>query len=223
MLTISQLQFSYPDKQFKLAINSFCAKEGESIAIVGPSGCGKTTLMNAIAGILLPEKGLIRLENTNINQLSDSERRSLRISQIGFIFQDFGLINYLSVLDNILHPYRISPLLKLNNDVKKRAINLAESLGVAKLLSKMPSTLSQGEKQRIAICRALIIDPKLILADEATGNLDPNNKLIIMELLFTAAKENNAALIAVTHDHALLPNFDRVVNINELSRANKHG
>jgi len=144
--------------------------------------------------------------------LSDAERRNFRISNIGFVFQEFELIDYLDVLDNILHPYRITGALKLSAEVRQRAIYLTEQMGIAEHLKKHPGELSQGEKQRAAICRALLPNPSLILADEATGNLDPSNKTRILDLLFKCVEDHDATLVAVTHDHELLPRFDRVID-----------
>jgi putative ABC transport system ATP-binding protein len=150
-----------------------------------------------------------------IDQLADAGRRDFRITQIGFIFQDFELLDYLSVLDNILHPYRITRALKLTPEVHQRARELAGQMGIGDKLQRHAGDLSQGEKQRAAICRALLPQPKLILADEATGNLDPVNKLHILDLLFDAVDQHGATLLAVTHDHELLPRFDRVVDFRD--------
>ena len=130
-------------------------------------------------------------------------------------FEDFELLDYLSVLDNILHPYRITRALKLTPEVRRRARDLAGQMGIGDKLQRHAGDLSQGEKQRAAICRALLPQPKLILADEATGNLDPDNKLHILDLLFEAVDQHGATLLAVTHDHELLPRFDRLVDFNE--------
>jgi putative ABC transport system ATP-binding protein len=135
-----------------------------------------------------------------------------RITNIGFIFQDFELLDYLSVRDNILHPFRITPALKLDQVIRDRAVRLARNMGIEDLLDRFPNDLSQGEKQRAAICRALLPQPKLILADEATGNLDPENKRLILDLLFESVREHDATLLAVTHDHELLARFDRVID-----------
>jgi putative ABC transport system ATP-binding protein len=115
-------------------------------------------------------------------------------------------------MDNILHPYRITSALRLNGRIKGRAVQLADAMGIGDKLKRMANNLSQGEKQRAAICRALLPRPKLILADEATGNLDPENKTRILDLLFQAVEEEHATLLAVTHDHELLKRFDRVVD-----------
>jgi putative ABC transport system ATP-binding protein len=220
IISIHDLKFNYPHGEFRLSIPEFAVTQGEKVAIVGPSGSGKTTLLNLLAGILtLPSgvpkgspKSYIKVGKTAINDLTDAGRRDFRIRNIGFIFQDFELLDYLTVLDNILHPYRITGSLKLTGEVRKRAIHLVEQMGIAGHLKKHPDELSQGEKQRAAICRALLPNPNLILADEATGNLDPTNKTRILDLLFESVAAHDATLVAVTHDHELLPRFDRVVD-----------
>jgi putative ABC transport system ATP-binding protein len=217
MIEFSRVEIRYPDDTFHLRIPFLRVDTKEKLAVIGPSGSGKTTLMNVIAGIHLPENGEVHVGETVVNNLTDTARRQFRLANIGFVFQDFGLIEYLSTLDNILHPYRINNALELNDIVRKRAYELAESLAVERLLRKFPGTLSQGEKQRVAICRALLTQPQLILADEATGNLDPENKIKILELLCAAVDSQGATLIAVTHDHALLPYFDRVIRMDEIT------
>lgn len=220
MINIDSLGFSYGVDSFKLIISKLTINEAEKIAIIGPSGSGKTSLLKLISGILLPDKGNISINNMTINQLSDSGRRDYRISNIGFIFQDFELLDYLDTQDNILHPYRISRALKLNSSVRKRANSLAGELGIDHKLECKIDTLSQGEKQRTAICRAMLPKPKLILADEATGNLDPNNKTKILDALFRSTEKNGATLIAVTHDHELLSRFDRVIDFKDYCLSN---
>jgi putative ABC transport system ATP-binding protein len=215
MISIESLHFAYPQDGFRLHIPAFSVPVGEKLAVIGPSGSGKTTLLNLIAGIYRPDSGHIRVAGTPIDELADAGRRDFRITQIGFVFQDFELLDYLSVLDNILHPYRITRALKLTPEVRRRARDLAGQMGIGDKLQRHAGDLSQGEKQRAAICRALLPQPKLILADEATGNLDPDNKLHILDLLFEAVDQHGATLLAVTHDHELLPRFDRLVDFNE--------
>jgi ABC-type lipoprotein export system ATPase subunit len=212
MIKVHNLKFNYPDSEFHLGITEMSVMNSEKIAVIGASGIGKTTLLNLIAGILTPDKGAVNVIDVEVNKLNDAERRNFRINNIGFVFQDFELIDYLNVLDNILHPYRITDTLKLTADVKARAKKLADEMGIADKLKSFPEKLSQGEKQRAAICRALLTEPKLILADEATGNLDPENKIRILDLLFGNVEKNNTTLLAVTHDHDLLPKFDRVID-----------
>jgi putative ABC transport system ATP-binding protein len=215
MLTVESLGFAYREGEFRLQISQFAVAAGEKVAVIGPSGSGKTTLLNLVAGIFVPEQGTVRVADVPVDSLSDASRRDFRISNIGFVFQDFELLDYLSVLDNILHPYRITRALKLSREVRQRAQALAEQMGIADKLQRYPQELSQGERQRAAICRALLPRPQLILADEATGNLDPENKTRILDLLFESVDQHGATLLAVTHDHDLLPRFDRVVDFHD--------
>jgi putative ABC transport system ATP-binding protein len=195
-----------------LRVPEFLLEDGERVAVVGPSGSGKTTLLNLIAGILTPEAGRIDVAGTEVSGLSDTKRRRFRASQIGFVFQDFALLDYLTARQNIYYPYRITPALTLDNAVRERAERLAMACGIGDKLDRHPAALSQGEQQRVAICRALVTQPKLILSDEATGNLDPDSKARILDLLFEQASEAGAAVLAVTHDHELLPRFERVLD-----------
>lgn len=215
MINIDSLEFSYGTGNFKLSVPQLTIDKAEKLAIIGPSGSGKTSLLKLISGILLPQKGRISIEKVAVNQLSDSQRRDFRITNIGFIFQDFELLEYLNIQDNILHPFRITRTLKLDAEARSSANNLAKELGIYDKMNRLSNTLSQGEKQRTAICRALLPKPKLILADEATGNLDPDNKIRILDALFRSTDKHKATLIAVTHDHELLSHFDRVIDFKD--------
>ncbi|WP_139557668.1 ABC transporter ATP-binding protein [Methylotetracoccus oryzae] len=212
MIRIDDLAFSYPGSGFSLRVPDFAVSRGEKVAIIGASGTGKTTLLKLIAGIVTSQHGAIEVDDRAIHRMSDSERRNFRISRIGFVFQELELLDYLNVFDNIVHTYRINHILTLDAEVRRRARALAEDVGLGGKLGRMPRDLSQGERQRAAVCRALLTEPGLLLADEATGNLDPANKLRIVDLLVRAADRRGATLIAVTHDHELLPHFDRVVD-----------
>ncbi|MFO1418689.1 MAG: ATP-binding cassette domain-containing protein [Methylotetracoccus sp.] len=216
MITVSRLVFSYPDGRFVLNVPEFRVETGERLAVIGASGAGKSTLLKLIAGILLPDTGTITVDGTPLHQLRPAERRNFRISRVGFVFQELELLEYLNVLDNILLTYRINPVLRLDRGVRDRAVALARETGLEDKLSRLPGELSQGERQRTAVCRALASDPRVLLADEATGNLDPTNKIRIIDLLFRAAERRKASLVAVTHDHELLPRFDRVVDLTNL-------
>jgi len=214
-IDIQSLEFCYDDSGFRLRVPELSVANSEKVAVIGPSGTGKTTLLKVIAGILPVTKGSVVVGNTDLRALNDNKRRAFRIKNIGFVFQDFELLDYLDVGDNILHPYRISNALTLTRAVRERAESLANEMGISAKLRHYTDELSQGEKQRAAICRALLTGPKLILADEATGNLDPANKERILDLLFRVIENSNAALVAVTHDHELLGRFDRVVNFQD--------
>ena len=218
MITLDNIFFQYADSNFKLKIDQLKFETGSKTAIIGTSGYGKTTMLNLIAGIILPEKGSVIIENYDINSLSDKDRRDYRIQNIGFIFQDFKLIPYLNVLDNILLPYRINNSIKIKKNTLDDVKAIAEDLGISDKLKKNPSKLSQGEKQRVAICRALLNKPSIILADEPTGNLDPENKKKIMDILFSTVNKYNATLITVTHDHEMLTGFERIIDFKTFQK-----
>ena len=186
------------------------------MAIIGPSGCGKTTLLGLLTGNLVPRSGRVVVSETEISGLTDAERRRFRVTRMGLVFQSLALVEYLDVLDNILHCYRITNALRLDDAVRNRARSLARELGLADKLRRPVGALSQGERQRVAIGRALLSKPDVLLADEATGNLDPANKGRILDLLFAQLDEDRSTLIAVTHDHELLPRFDRVLDFREI-------
>lgn len=226
--SLDSVRFSYPDSgsssrdeggvPFRLACDSLAIARGEHAAIIGPSGSGKTTLLNLLAGILVPDEGSVTVDGVRVDRLSDAQRRAFRIRDVGLVLQDFGLIDYLSAGENLLLPFRIHPAQRLDAESRERAREIARSLGIAALLGRRIARLSQGERQRVAIGRALVTGPKLILADEPTGNLDPDNKHRVLDLLLDRAGALGATVIVVTHDHALLSRFDRVHRVDELTR-----
>ncbi len=202
---------------FELRVADLSLGAGEAVACIGPSGAGKTTLVHLFAGILTPDSGEVTLAGQRLDGLGERERRAQRASQVGLVFQEFELLDYLSALDNILLPIRLG-----RGDLsaaRGRAQELAESLGVKDLLKRVPQRLSQGERQRVAIARALIASPALVLCDEPTGNLDPETAGSVLDLLLAQARERGAALLMVTHDHSLLERFDRVIDVRELAQA----
>jgi putative ABC transport system ATP-binding protein len=219
MIQLKEIRFSYPKSDFELGIDLMNFKEGSKTAIIGPSGFGKTTMLNLIAGIILPDAGKVKIDDITINALSEKERRNYRIQNIGFVFQDFRLVPYLSVLDNILLPFRINNIIKPDSQTASRARSIADDLYIGKLIKKYPAKLSHGERQRVAIARALINQPKVLLADEPTGNLDPANKLHIKDILFDVVAKHQATLITVTHDHEMLNGFDNVIDFKNLKKA----
>jgi putative ABC transport system ATP-binding protein len=221
MIRIEGLQFRYPaaEGDFTLRIPRFDLKTGERLAITGPSGTGKTTLLKLIAGIEPPLEGSIWVDGQAVHAMSDSARRRFRITRLGLIFQDLQLLEYLDMADNILHPYRINPALKLSPAVRQRLRQLAADIGLEHKLGQPVTALSQGERQRVAICRAVLTQPALVLADEPTASLDPDNKLKILDVLFRTLDRESASLIAVTHDHELLGRFDRVIDFSDYHHA----
>jgi ABC-type lipoprotein export system ATPase subunit len=217
MIHVSDLDFRYPGGDFRLRVSRLDVEGGETVAFVGPSGSGKTTLLNLIAGIATPARGRIEAGGVDVTGLGDRRRREFRVRRVGLVFQEFELLEHLSVLDNLLLPYRISGALRLDDAVRDRARALAERVGIGDKLRRRPGRLSQGERQRAAVCRAVLPGPPLLLADEPTGNLDPVNAGLVLDLLLELAAESGATLLTVTHDHDLLPRFGRVVDMRELA------
>lgn len=214
-INIQALQFHYPQSDFLLDIPELQIKKNERVVFIGPSGSGKTTLLNLIAGIITPDKGQIAIGNSMISSLDEGARRANRIENIGLVFQTFELLSYLSVIDNVLLPARINPILKVTSELRQQAETLLSAMGLQYRLNQHPRQLSQGERQRVAVCRALLMQPPLLLADEPTGNLDIFNKEKALHLLLDYAKINKATLIVVTHDQTLLDHFDRVIDFQD--------
>jgi len=217
MIELRGLKFRYDHSSFALQLQDLVLAPGEHTALIGPSGCGKTSLLNIMAGILLPHAGEVRVANQLINILPDAERRDFRIRQLGLVFQNFELLDYLTVQDNVLLPLRVGRGLAVTNELQQRALSLADKLGIADKFKRHPAQLSQGERQRVAVCRALLLQPPVILADEPTGNLDPANKFAVLDLLLECARESGATVLTVTHDGELLQRFSRVVDFQQLN------
>jgi ABC-type lipoprotein export system ATPase subunit len=215
MIEIKDLRFQYGAGGFCLDIPRLQVADGETVAVVGPSGSGKTTLLNLIAGITRPQSGQVVTGATELTALDDRAIRNFRIENIGLVFQEFELLDYLDVLDNVLLPYRINSSLRLDAAVMQRARELLTSVGMGDKLDCQPDHLSQGEKQRVAVCRALLVQPPLLLADEPTGNLDVMNKDRVLDILLDYARDNGATLVTVTHDRDLFERFERVVDFNQ--------
>jgi ABC-type lipoprotein export system ATPase subunit len=220
MIQVEQLQFAYPRSEFQLSIEELKIEAGEKVAVVGPSGSGKTTLLNLLSGIIVPEQGSVIVDGQTVSAMPDSERRNFRIAEIGFVFQQFELVEYLRVADNIRLPYLINRTLSESSATRERLNDLANSVGIGDKLKRWVHQLSQGEQQRVAICRALLPEPKLILADEPTGNLDPANKQRILSVLFEQVDRGGQTLIVVTHDMAILDGFDRIVDFEKFRKPN---
>lgn len=217
MLSLADINFQYPAGGFRLSVPQLLVAAGESLAVIGPSGSGKTTLLNLIGGILRPDAGVVVFDGTELASLDDRALRNLRLTRFGLVFQEFELLEYLNVLDNVVLPFRLGGALSLTADVRDNALQLLDQLGIAAKRESYPQALSQGERQRVALCRALIAKPALILADEPTGNLDPANKSLAMDFLFDYVIANNAALITVTHDQQVVSRFDRVIDFQQFS------
>ena len=217
IIQIEDLKFWYTGKEFQLEISNLKINKGSKVAIFGKSGSGKTTLAHLISGILKPQSGLIRFMGQNISNLSDGERRAYRIKNIGFIFQEFELIEYLSVLDNLILPYKLNKSLSLNEETINRAKAIAGRIEIENKLHKYPNQLSGGERQRLATARALITSPSLVIADEPTGNLDTQTANKVLNEIINQSSKSNSTLLMITHDPRLLESFDQVIDLNKLT------
>ena len=178
MISIDNLSFSYGN-DFAMQLAHLEIHSGQKVAFVGESGCGKTTLLSLIAGVLRPHKGEICILQQKMHLLSEKELRIFRLQNIGFVFQNFALLDYLNVRENILLPFTLQckKITQTNLDRLKYLLN---AVGIHDKIHQKPQQLSQGEKQRVAIARALIHKPSIVIADEPTGNLDPKNSEKIM-------------------------------------------
>ena len=215
LISIKHLGFGYPEGDFILQIPELSVGNEETVAIIGKSGTGKTTLLNLAAGIITPASGTIKINNEEITRFDDASRREFRIRNIGLVFQEFELLEYLTVLDNILLPYRMSPALALDASVRDRARKLTSLVGIDDKLMRNVGRLSQGERQRVAICRAVLPEPILLLCDEPTGNLDPTNTDRVLDILFEYVKSHHTTLVCVTHERENLNRFDRIIDFSD--------
>jgi putative ABC transport system ATP-binding protein len=190
---------------------SLAVEPGAVVAIVGESGAGKSTLLNLIAGLETPDAGRIELAGADLATLDDDARTRLRRQAIGFVFQAFHIIPHLTVLENTVLPLVLQGIGAREREA--RAQQMLEAVGLGERAHAMPRELSGGELQRVAIGRALVHRPALVLADEPTGNLDPDTALSVLALLAASARADNAATILVTHSEAAARSADRVLRL----------
>jgi len=184
------------------ACERFDAPEGARMALWGPSGCGKSTMLNLISGLLRPHAGVIRVDSTEIQKLSESALDAFRGERYGFIFQTFNLLAPFTSLQNVLIGMRFSDAIP-EREWKARAKTMLERVDLGHRLHAKPATLSVGERQRVAIARALVNRPRLIVADEPTGSLDPKTANAVMTLLLELCAEEKVTLLLVTHDRGI--------------------
>ena len=180
------------------------------VAVRGPSGCGKSTLLLVLGGLLAPESGHVRHEGTDLYALSSEQRAGWRAANVGFVFQQFHLVPYLNILDNVCTPALALPTVA----APERARQLLEQVGLSHRLSHVPAELSTGERQRVALARALLNRPRLLLADEPTGNLDAANAKIVLAHLAAFAKAGGIVLL-VTHDVEAVKQADHILTMND--------
>lgn len=191
-----------------LAGVSLALDAGGFTAIVGPSGSGKTTLLLAAGALLAPDAGEVLIDGRDPYRLAPDARAALRAAEIGFVFQQFHLVPYLTVLENVIAPSLARPA----DDVRRRAAQMVARFGLADRAAHVPAELSTGERQRVALARALLNGPKLLLADEPTGNLDDANAAVVLDTLGQFAADGGGVLM-VTHSPAVAQTADRTVHI----------
>jgi putative ABC transport system ATP-binding protein len=215
VLAAKNLSFAWPSSSFKIGITDLNVKSDEHWMLEGPSGSGKSTLLQLLGGVLLPQRGDVQILGQSWAALTAAQRDLRRADHVGFIFQQFNLVPYLSALENTLLPCRFSQARRLAAESRgllkdeARRLLSALGLGVKEIQLRRAARLSVGQQQRVAAARALIGRPSLVLADEPTSALDANNRAAFLELLFTEARSAKTAIVLVSHDTSLRPHFER--------------
>jgi putative ABC transport system ATP-binding protein len=224
VLSVTDLAYRWPGRAgFGLSVPELTLAAQESVLLLGESGSGKSTLLSLICGILQADHGVMQVAGTDLTGLSRSARDRFRAEQIGVIFQQFNLLPFGSVADNVLLPLRFAPERRkragdAGGDARGEAARLCHALGLpAARFTARANTLSVGQQQRVAVARALIGQPPLIVADEPTSALDAGSQAAFLDLLFTQQAANGAALLMVSHDARLGARFDRVLRMEEIA------
>ncbi|SDT00004.1 ATP-binding cassette domain-containing protein [Pseudomonas oryzae] len=229
LIELVDLGFAWPGQAELLDIPVFRLEAGERLFLHGPSGSGKTTLLGLLGGVQLPQRGRVRLLGRDLAQLSASARDRFRVDHSGYIFQQFNLLPFLPVRDNVELPCRFSSLRaerarRRHGSVAAAATGLLEHLGLdANLHGRRADQLSIGQQQRVAAARALIGQPELVIADEPTSALDADARAAFLALLFAECQAAGASLLFVSHDRSLAPLFDREQALGQLNRAYREG
>ncbi|MGA6099562.1 ABC transporter ATP-binding protein [Stutzerimonas marianensis] len=225
LLELQDLGFSWPGQPELLDIPSFRLEADQSLFLKGPSGSGKTTLLGLIGGVQKAKRGQVRLLGTDLGALPAGARDRFRVDHTGYIFQQFNLLPFLSVAENVHLPCHFSALRSnrakaRHGNVEQAAAHLLMHLGLsAELLERRADSLSIGQQQRVAAARALIGQPELVIADEPTSALDADSREAFIQLLFDECRAAGASLLFVSHDQSLAPLFDRHLSLAELNRA----
>lgn len=220
-LDITDVAYRWPGRAgFSLTVPKLSVAQGESVLLLGESGSGKSTFLSLICGTILPDVGTVRIAGTDITTLSGGARDQFRAEQIGVIFQQFNLLPFGSVIDNIRLPLRFAPKRRKRvGDSVAEATRLCSALGLpADVIGAKATALSVGQQQRVAVARALIGQPPLIIADEPTSALDANSQAAFLDLLFEQTKTHNTALLMVSHDPRLGARFDRVIRMEDIAQ-----
>jgi len=228
LIHLSNVGFAWPGQSELLDIDSFTLQHGESLFLKGPSGSGKTTLLGLLGGVQKPQRGRIELLGQELSQLSAGARDRFRVDHTGYVFQQFNLLPFLSVRENVELPCHFSKL-RANRAVQRhgsvaeatRALLAHLGLQQAELLQRRAGELSIGQQQRVAAARALIGQPELVIADEPTSALDTDAREAFLELLFAECRDAGSSLLFVSHDQSLARLFDRNLSLAELNRATR--
>jgi putative ABC transport system ATP-binding protein len=225
VLSAEALRFSWPGAKAPcIDIERLDIATGEAVFLYGPSGCGKSTLLSLLAGVLVAEAGRVALLGHDWASLSGATRDRLRVAHVGYIFQQFNLLPYLSVLDNVMLPCRFSArrMAQATRDgaARSQAEHLLAQMGLdASLWHRQAMQLSVGQQQRVAAARALIGHPEIVIADEPTSALDEDRREAFLDVLLAACKTNDSALVFVSHDQRIAERFSRHVPLPEINRA----
>ena len=216
-LQVTDLCFAYSAEGFRVHVPQLELASGKALALAGPSGAGKSTLLRLLTGLLTPTAGKVSLGAAQMETMTLEARRAFRLQHIGLVFQDFALLDYLTVTENILLPHQFRGT--ANAAVRTKMLDLTERLHIDRYLDKRVSHLSQGERQRVAVARALVHEPQFVFADEPTASLDPARGRIVVDMLLEDSRRRGACLVMVTHDPNLLPLFDQTVRMEDLATA----
>lgn len=220
IIEIKEARFRWPGRaSFAVTIPEFFVEKGESVLLLGESGSGKSTLLSMICGTILADSGTVAVDGTDLKSLSGWSRDRFRAERIGVVFQQFNLLPFGSVSDNILLPLRFAPeRRKRCPDPRKRAAELCQSLGLPDgVVSSKASNLSVGQQQRVAVARALIGEPPILIADEPTSSLDELARSNFLDLMFDQVTAQGSTLLMVSHDPRLGERFDRVVRMSDIA------
>lgn len=227
LLELHQLGFAWPGQAELLDIPSFSLERNQSLFLKGPSGSGKTTLLGLVGGVQTARRGIVRLLGTDLAALSAGARDRFRVDHTGYIFQQFNLLPFLSVAENVGLPCHFSKTRaerarQRHGSVAQATASLLSHLGLPQdLHDRRAEALSIGQQQRVAAARALIGQPELVIADEPTSALDADNRETFLQLLFAECREAGSSLLFVSHDQSLAPLFDRSLPLSQLNRASR--
>ncbi len=218
MIEVKDLKFGYRANEPVLDIPKLSISSSQKVFLFGPSGSGKSTFLEILAGVQTPQSGHVLIDGENVTAMSSVERDRFRSNQIGYIFQNFNLVPYLSVRENIFLPLVFSSQSRLA-DPLSRCEELCEKLGILNLLHRKATELSVGQQQRVAAARAILLKPKLILADEPTSALDFDHREKFLRVIFQLCRESGSTLVFVSHDRSISSLFDLQISLSDVNLA----